>query len=44
MIRFIEFMENRHANADLKGLNRDEILEILSTKFSFKFLKKLNFQ
>ena len=40
MIRFIEFMENTHANANLKGLNRDEILEILSTKFNFKFLKK----
>ena len=40
MIRFIEFMENTHAKNDLKGLTRDEILEILSTKFNFKFLKK----
>ena len=40
MIRFIEFMENTNANSNLKGLNSDEILDILSQKFSFKFLKK----
>ena len=34
-IRFIEFMENHHAYGQLKGLNRSEILQILSQKFSF---------
>lgn len=30
MIRFIEYMENRHANNGLLGLKEDEILKILS--------------
>ena len=32
-IRFIEFMENRHAYGRLKGLNSAEILQILRQKF-----------
>lgn len=33
-IRFIEFMENHHAYGQLKGLNSNEILQILGKKFS----------
>ncbi|QKF58552.1 GTP 3',8-cyclase MoaA [Aliarcobacter lanthieri] len=33
IIRFIEFMENNHAKAEAKGLNSDEILEIISKKY-----------
>ncbi|WP_418179332.1 GTP 3',8-cyclase MoaA [Aliarcobacter lanthieri] len=33
IIRFIEFMENNHAKAGAKGLNSDEILEIISKKY-----------
>lgn len=35
-IRFIEYMENTHAKADIKGLSSTEVLEILATKFKFK--------
>ena len=34
-IRFIEYMENIHAN-ELKGINTKEIQEIISKKYSFK--------
>lgn len=33
-IRFIEFMENHHAYGQLKGLNSNEILQILGKKFN----------
>lgn len=39
-IRFIEYMENTHANDELKSMNEQEILQILSQKFSFKKLGK----
>ena len=39
-IRYIEFMENTHAASDLKGLKKDDILEILSKKYSIKEITK----
>lgn len=33
MIRFIEFMENSHAYGKLKGLNKEEILKIIASKY-----------
>ena len=41
MIRFIEFMENMYANKNLKGLNSDEIKEIISTKYNLKDIGKV---
>ena len=35
-IRFIEYMENRYASADISGLKSSELLEILNKKYSFK--------
>ncbi len=35
-IRFIEYMENRYASADISGLKSSELLAILSEKYSFK--------
>ncbi|MSN95706.1 GTP 3',8-cyclase MoaA [Campylobacter sp. FMV-PI01] len=40
-IRFIEYMENIHANDELKSLKRDEILEIISQKYSIKEVGKV---
>ncbi len=37
-IRFIEYMENTHAN-DLKGLKSQEIKNIISTKYNFKHVE-----
>lgn len=34
VVRFIEFMENNHAKDGAKGLNSDEIIEIISKKYS----------
>lgn len=34
-IRFIEYMENTHANDELKGIKSDEILSIIGKKYSF---------
>ena len=39
-IRYIEFMENTHASSDIKGLKKDEILDILSKKYSIKEITK----
>lgn len=39
-IRFIEYMENTHAKDSLKGLKKDEILSIVSSKYSVKELGK----
>lgn len=39
-LRFIEFMENQHANSTLKGLTRDEILKIVSKTYVFSEFKK----
>lgn len=39
-IRFIEFMENAHAYGALKGLSKDEILQILSQKYKIEAFKK----
>lgn len=33
VVRFIEFMENNHAKDGAKGLNSDEIIEIISKKY-----------
>lgn len=35
-IRFIEYMENIYAKSSLKGLKKDDILNVLSTKFKIK--------
>lgn len=40
MIRYIEFMENSHAYGDLKGLKKDEILEIVSKKYKINVIGK----
>jgi cyclic pyranopterin phosphate synthase len=37
-IRFIEYMENTHANK-LKGLKSDEIKDIISSKYKFKHVE-----
>lgn len=39
-IRFIEYMENIHANDELKGLKANEILNIVEQKYSFKQSEK----
>lgn len=39
-IRFIEFMENTHANSELKGVCKDEILKILNKEFEILEIKK----
>lgn len=36
LIRFIEYMENTHANQNLKGLKSQQIQEIISQKYNFK--------
>ena len=35
-IRFIEYMENKHAKDKLQGLSEEEVKEIISTKYKFK--------
>lgn len=42
-IRFIEFMENHHAYGKLKGLKKEEIIEILSQKYPIDLVKKADF-
>ncbi|MCW1359798.1 GTP 3',8-cyclase MoaA [Campylobacter sp. US33a] len=39
-IRFIEFMENTHAYGKLQGLKKDEIIKILSQKYSINLIQK----
>ena len=34
-VRFIEYMENTHANQSLKGLKSKEVLEIIAQKYTF---------
>lgn len=41
MVRFIEFMENSHANKNLNGLNSEEIKEKISQKYIFKDIGKI---
>ena len=41
-IRFIEYMENIHANDELKGIKSDEILKIISKKYTFSQIDKGN--
>lgn len=43
LVRFIEFMENTHANAAIKGLSSKDILRIIATKYSFELLQKEHF-
>lgn len=40
VIRFIEYMENKTANDNIKGLNSQEILSIISKDYNFKKLKR----
>lgn len=35
-VRYIEYMENHHANSNIQGLKLSEIVEIISQKYSFK--------
>ena len=35
-VRFIEYMENAHAKADISGMKSHELLEILRAKYSFE--------
>jgi GTP 3',8-cyclase len=35
-IRFIEYMENAHAKADISGMKSDELLSLLKEHYSFK--------
>lgn len=35
-IRFIEYMENAHAKADISGMKSDELLSLLQEKYSFE--------
>ncbi|WP_297440079.1 GTP 3',8-cyclase MoaA [Sulfurimonas sp.] len=35
-VRFIEYMQNKFAKADISGLKSDELLEILRTKYEFE--------
>ncbi|WP_419258590.1 GTP 3',8-cyclase MoaA [Campylobacter fetus] len=39
-IRYIEFMENSHASSELQGLNKDQILNIISKKYNIKEITK----
>ncbi len=40
MIRFIEFMENRHAKDGVKGLSSSEILAVISAKYTITEVQK----
>lgn len=40
MVRFIEFMENKHANSSLCGLNSEEIKAAISKKYTLKYFGK----
>jgi cyclic pyranopterin phosphate synthase len=35
-IRFIEYMENVHAAVDIKGMNSDELLKVISASYTYK--------
>jgi cyclic pyranopterin phosphate synthase len=35
-VRFIEYMENVHASVDIKGMKSDEIIKIVSSKYSIE--------
>lgn len=41
MVRFIEYMENIHANQNLKGLNSEDIKNIIATKYHFQDIGKV---
>jgi GTP 3',8-cyclase len=36
VVRFIEYMENEHADQNIKGLKSDELLSIIGAKYSYK--------
>ena len=40
-IRFIEYMENIHANDELKGMKSAEILDIIAQKYRFEAAEKI---
>lgn len=35
-VRFIEYMENVHAAVDIRGMKSDELLALISTKYSYR--------
>jgi cyclic pyranopterin phosphate synthase len=35
VVRFIEYMENVHAEVDIKGMNSIELLEIIGSRYSY---------
>lgn len=39
-VRFIEYMENSFANSDLKGFKSADLLDLISTKYSFEKLPR----
>lgn len=39
-IRFIEYMENTHGSGEIKGLNKDEIINIISKKYKITEINK----
>ncbi|MFA5216178.1 GTP 3',8-cyclase MoaA [Sulfuricurvum sp.] len=36
VIRFIEYMENVHAEVDIKGMNSDELLSVISKRYAYE--------
>ena len=40
-IRYIEYMENIHANDELKGMKSAEILDVIAKKYRFKVAEKI---
>lgn len=40
ILRYIEFMENSHANSTLRGLNERELLNLISQKYTFTPIEK----
>ncbi|MFY9142955.1 GTP 3',8-cyclase MoaA [Sulfuricurvum sp.] len=36
VVRFIEYMENVHAEVDIKGMNSSELLEIIGKRYSYE--------
>ncbi|WP_305862345.1 GTP 3',8-cyclase MoaA [Helicobacter cholecystus] len=39
-LRYIEFMENSHANQKLQGMSEQEILELIAKKYTFEQVEK----
>ncbi|PAF44714.1 GTP 3',8-cyclase MoaA [Helicobacter sp. 11S02596-1] len=43
LLRYIEYMENTHAKAQLKGLQEADILNVIAQKYTFTLVEKENF-